>query len=154
MKSIIILFSYHHGNTEKIAKEISKILKAEIMKPSEVEIQDLASYDLIGFGSGIYSAKHHQTLLSLAEKLPSGSEKKAFLFSTGALSNQKKMIDDHCELSTILVAKGYEIIDHFQCRGFNTNSFMKYLGGMNKGRPNAEDLSNARSFAENLLARI
>lgn len=154
MNSIIILFSYHHRNTEKIAKEISKILEAEIIKPGEVEIDDLTSYDLIGFGSGIYGAKHHQKLLSLAEKLPSVSEKKSFLFSTGAMSNQKKMIEDHSELSTILMTKGYEIIDHFQCRGFNTNSFMKYLGGMNKGRPNAEDLSNARSFAKDLLAEI
>jgi hypothetical protein len=29
-------------------------------------------------------------------------------------------------------------------------SFLKYIGGMNKGRPNAEDLKHAEEFAENL----
>jgi flavodoxin len=154
MKSIIIVFSYHHKNTEKIAIEISKILNANVITPSEVEFHELLSYDLIGFGSGIYSAKHHETVLSLAEKLPSVSEKKAFLFSTGAMSNKRKMLEDHSELSNILKAKGFEIIDNFQCRGFNTNSFMKYLGGMNRGRPNAEDLDNAKAFAEGLLSRV
>jgi hypothetical protein len=42
------------------------------------------------------------------------------------------------------------IVDEFACKGFNTNSFMKYLGGMNKGRPNAEDLRHAKEFAQNL----
>jgi hypothetical protein len=27
---------------------------------------------------------------------------------------------------------------------------MKYFGGMNKGRPNAEDLKHAEEFAQNL----
>ena len=49
-----------------------------------------------------------------------------------------------------LQAKGYAILDEFSCRGFNTNSFMKYLGGMNRGRPNAKDLKRAAEFAEGL----
>jgi hypothetical protein len=32
----------------------------------------------------------------------------------------------------------------------NKNSFLKYFGGMNKGRPNADDLNRAREFADNL----
>jgi flavodoxin len=42
------------------------------------------------------------------------------------------------------------IIDEFSCAGFNTNSFLKLFGGLNKGRPNAEDLKHAEVFAENL----
>ena len=42
------------------------------------------------------------------------------------------------------------IVDEFAFKGFNTNSFMKYLGGMNKGRPNAEDLKHAEEFVQNL----
>ena len=42
------------------------------------------------------------------------------------------------------------IIDEFGCRGFNTNSFLKFFGGLNKGRPNAEDLMNAEEFARNV----
>jgi flavodoxin len=49
-----------------------------------------------------------------------------------------------------LDSKGYTIIDEFGCRGFNTNSFLKFFGGLNKGRPNAEDLKNAEEFARNV----
>ena len=45
------------------------------------------------------------------------------------------------------------IVDEFTCAGFNTNSFIKLVGGMNKGRPNAQDLKNAEEFAQNLEAR-
>jgi hypothetical protein len=31
-----------------------------------------------------------------------------------------------------------------------TNSFLKLFGGLNKGRPNAEDLKHAEEFAQNL----
>jgi hypothetical protein len=31
---------------------------------------------------------------------------------------------------------------------------MKYLGGMNKGRPNAEDLKHAEEFVLNLMQNL
>jgi len=49
-----------------------------------------------------------------------------------------------------LQMKGYTIVDEFICPGFNTNSFLKLFGGINKGRPNAEDLKHAETFAKNL----
>ena len=54
MKSVLIVFSYHHKNTEKIAKVMAKILDASIKSPMEINPQELQEYDLIGFGSGIY----------------------------------------------------------------------------------------------------
>jgi flavodoxin len=61
-----------------------------------------------------------------------------------------KVAEDHSKLRKKLEVKGYLIVDEFACKGFNTNSFMKYFGGMNKGRPNAEDLKNAEEFAKKL----
>jgi flavodoxin len=46
------------------------------------------------------------------------------------------------------------IVDEFSCKGFNTNSFLKYFGGMNKGRPNAEDLKHAEEFVQNLKQNL
>jgi len=48
----------------------------------------------------------------------------------------------------------YTIIDEFSCAGFNTNSFLKLFGGLNKGRPDAEDLRHAHDFAENVKRLI
>ena len=61
-----------------------------------------------------------------------------------------KAARDHAALRDKLMAKGYIIVGEFSCRGFNTNSFMKYLGGMNRGRPNADDLKHAEEFARTL----
>jgi flavodoxin len=38
-------------------------------------------------------------------------------------------------------------VGEFGCAGFNTNKFLKYFGGINKGRPNSEDLKHAEEFA-------
>jgi hypothetical protein len=60
------------------------------------------------------------------------------------------MAADHAALREILLAKGYVVVGEFSCRGYNTNSFLKHFGGMNKGCPTEEDLKNARAFAERM----
>jgi len=132
--SLLVLYSYHHKNTEKIAKVFAKELDAQIKTPQQINPEELQEYNLIGFGSGIYDEKHHKLLLDLADNLPQ---------VTNSLLLREK-----------LQTKGYMIVDEFSCKGFNTNSFMKYFGGMNKGRPNAEDLKHAEEFAQNLKQKF
>ena len=158
MKSLLVLFSYHHNNTEKIATVLAKVLDAQIKKPQQIEPEELQEYSLIGFGSGIYDQKHHKLLLDLADKLPQVTNRKAFLFSTSGVSRKfatDKSIDDpHTSLREKLQSKGYMIVDEFNCVGFNTNSFLKLVGGMNRGRPNADDLKDAEEFAQNLKQNL
>jgi flavodoxin len=149
-RSLVILSSYHHHNTEEIASVIAEVLGAEITKPQDVNPAELHTYGLIGFGSGIYFSKHHRSVLKLAEQMPSVTGKSAFLFSTSGVFTQRKLARDHAALRDILVGKGYAILDEFGCRGWDTYSFLKYIGGWNKGRPNAKDLERARAFATNL----
>ena len=151
MKSLLVLYSYHHHNTEKIAKEFAKVLNAEIKTPQEIRPEEIQDYDLVGFGSGIYSAKHHESLLELADKLPQATGRRVFLFSTSGITGEAKAAKDHSKLAEKLQTKGYIIVDEFQCKGFNTNSFLKLFGGMNKGRPNDKDLKHAKEFAQNIL---
>ena len=148
------MFSYHHKNTEKIANVFAKILDAQIKTPQQINPEEFQDYSLIGFGSGIYDAKHHKDLLDLADKLPQVTNKNAFIFSTSAMMGKAKVAEDHSLLREKLQSKGYVIVDEFACKGFNTNSFMKYFGGMNKGRPNAEDLKHAEEFAQNLKQNL
>ena len=150
MKKAIVLFDTKFGNTEKIAKVFAKVLDAQIKTPQRTNPEELEQYDIIGFGAGIDSGKHHKPLLDFADKLQQDKNKKAFIFSTAALSGEKKAAKDHSALREKLQSKGYIIVGEFQCKGFNTNSFMKYFGGMNKGRPNVSDLKNAEEFAKNL----
>jgi len=150
MKSLLVLFSYHHNNTEKIANVFAKVLGAQIKTPHQINPEELQEYVLIGFGSGIYGEKHHKILLDLADKLPLVTNKKAFIFSTSAIMGETKVAKDHSSLREKLESKGYMIVDEFSCKGFNTNSFLKFFGGMNRGRPNAKDLKHAEEFAHNL----
>ena len=150
VKSILVLFSYHHNNTEKIANVFSKVLDAQIKTPKEINPEELHEYDLLGFGSGIDSDKHYQVLLDFADKLPQLADKNALIFSTSGLTGEEKRAKDHSALREKLQSKGCRIVGEFQCRGFNTNSFLRFFGGMNKGRPNAEDLKRAEEFAQNL----
>jgi flavodoxin len=154
MKSLLVVFSYHHMNTEKIAKVVAKVLDAEIKTPQQTDPEELETYGLIGFGAGIDSGKHYKPVLDLVDKLPQVNSKKAFIFSTAALTGEEKATKDHSALREKLQAKGYVIVDEFQCKGFNTNSFMRFFGGMNKGRPNDEDLERAEEFALNLKRNL
>ena len=158
MKSLLVLYSYHHKNTEKIAKVFAQVLDAQIKAPQQINPQELQEYSLIGFGSGIYSDKHHKSVLSLANKLLKVSNKNAFIFSTsgapiGLLGEEefREYIEKcHSELREKLHNKGYLIIGEFGCAGYNTNKFLKLFRGINKGRPNAEDLKHAEEFAQKL----
>lgn len=147
-KVLIICQSTHHGNTMKIAQTMAEVLQAEIKKPVDINPSDLDEFDLIGFGSGIYDQHHHPSLFRLLEKLPEMANKKVFIFSTSTIFVDRM----HQKLRNALTEKGFEIIGEFNCKGLMTYSFTKFiLGGLNKGRPNENDLKKARKFAENLI---
>lgn len=153
LNTLIVLFSYHHKNTEKIAKVFAKVLNAQIKTPKQTSPEEPQQYDLVGFGAGIDSGKHYRELLDFADALPQVIEKKAFIFSTSGVTGEKKLAKDHSALRIKLQSKGFLIADEFQCKGFNTNNFLKYFGGINKGRPNEEDLKHAEEFAQSLKGK-
>ena len=129
---------------------MASVLNAQIKTPQETNKDEIPHYDLVGFGSGIYSAKHDKSLLELVQELPEVKNKNTFIFSTAGITGKSKASKDHATIRKKLESKGYKIVGEFQCKGFNTNSFLKLFGGMNKGRPNAVDLENAENFALNL----
>ena len=147
MKSLIVVHSYHHNNTQKVAEAMAKVLDAQVKSPQQTSPEELGQYDLVGFGSGIDSDKHYQVLLDFADKLPQLADKNVIIFSTSGLTGEEKRAKDHSALREKLQSKGCRIVGEFQCRGFNTNSFLRFFGGMNKGRPDAEDLKHAEEFA-------
>jgi len=150
MKSLVVVYSYHHHNTEKVAEAIAKVLDAEIKTPQQANPAELAAYELVGLGAGIDSGRHYHELLDFADQLPSSEGKNVFIFSTSGVSNARYQNKIHTTLREKLQAKGYVVVGEFNCHGFNTNSFLKFLGGMNKGHPNAEDLKDAVDFAKKL----
>jgi flavodoxin len=89
-ETLIFLASFHHGNTEKIAREIASVLNAQIVMPHYFNtIANVENCKLIGFGSGIYDQKHHNRLLDLVDKLTFAENQKVFIFSTSGISREK-----------------------------------------------------------------
>jgi len=150
MKTLIVYISIHHQNTEKVAKVMAEELKADLVSIGKVQSDTLAPYDLIGFGSGIYFMKHHKTLLQFVETLPPVTQKRAFVFSTSGDGKKKH----HASLKEKLVNRGFSIVDEFSCKGWDTFGPLKLFGGINKGRPNEEDLAGARLFAQELKNKM
>ena len=159
MKSLLVVYSYHHNNTEKIAKVFSRVFNAQLKTPQQTDPKELQDYGLIGFGSGIYSSNFHEDLLTLADKLPEVVDGRAFLFSTSGAPaffdkygsyRESYARKCHTQIREKLQSKGYMIVGEFSCAGHNTNSFLKLFGGINKGKPNAEDLKLAEEFALNM----
>lgn len=154
LKSLLVVVSYHHGNTVKVAKAFARILDAQVVSPKEIRSEEIQEYDLVGLGSGIYDEKHHTDLLDFVDSLPQVVDKDAFIFSTGSMVGGVQDPKFHLPLEDKLKSKGYRIVGEFTCKGFNTNSFLRHLGGINKGRPNEQDLKNAEDFAVNLKSKI
>jgi flavodoxin len=148
MRTLVIYTSIHHGNTKKIAERIAGVLNAKLLKTDEVsDLKILREYDLIGFGSGIYGFRHHKSLLELVDRLPNQKNKKTFIFSTSGSWAGTKF---HKALSKRLLDKGFDIIGEFSCKGYDTFGPLRFIGGMNKGRPNEKDLVDAEEFARGL----
>ena len=155
---LIIFAGSAAGSTARVAKAIAEELHARVVSTEQAPVENLDDYALVGFGSGIFDGKHHTALLALADELPTAPGAKVFLFSTCGIparfTNPEMLADqsrkNHAALREKLVAKGREIVGEFGSLGFNANSFLKLFGGINKGRPNADDLGKARSFAKGL----
>jgi menaquinone-dependent protoporphyrinogen IX oxidase len=81
MKAAIIYASVHHENTKKVVEAIAGENAVDLIDATKEKERDLSGYDLIGFASGVYYGKFHQTVLNFASvNLP--ANKDVFLICT------------------------------------------------------------------------
>ncbi len=138
-----------------ISKNSANIINAKIVKVDDANPEDLAEYDLIGFGSGIYNYKHHKDLIEFIKNMPSMNDVKVFIFSTSGNFRERH----HNLIKEKLNEKGCKIIGEFTCFGefrplefnLNVNGPLAFIFGKNKGHPDNNDLENAQKFAKSLL---
>lgn len=150
MKTLIVCVSTSNGNTRKVADRLAAVLHADVVEPEDVVVEDLPSYDLVGFGSGIYLMSVHPRLLALIAKLPPGEGRPVFTFSTSG-SAPLPVLGTR-PLRRWLGFKDYRPLGDFNCRGLDTVGLLGLLGGINKGRPDEDDLGRAEQFARTLTS--
>ncbi|WP_274911262.1 flavodoxin family protein [Streptomyces sp. WZ-12] len=153
MKAIIVCTSVSHGNTKRVADVMGQILQAPVVDPDEVDVAELATYDLVGFGSGIFSMQFHPRLRQFVQTLPTAARGKAFVFATSGLP-ELPFRPFTRPLVRLLEQKGFEVSSSFSCRAYDTWLPFKIVGGINKGRPNTVDLEAAQAYAQGLRAQV
>lgn len=153
MKAVIVCVSVSHGNTRRIADVLGEVLGARVVGPDELDPAELASCDLVGFGSGIFTMNFHPRLRELIRTLPAQSGTKAFVYATSGMP-ETPLRRYTRSLATLLTDRGFTVVDTFTCRGLDTWLPMRIVGGVSKGHPDAADLHAARTFAEGLRARV
>lgn len=143
INSLIICKSVHQENTREIAEALNEELKTDIKEPEDVSADDLEDKNIICIGSGIFIRKFHSSITEMLNSLPS-TNKKVFLFSTSGLSHVPLLNNFKSKMTKKLRKKGFNIVGKFNCRGYENYGPFKYLGGINKGRPNKKDKEKAK----------
>lgn len=149
MKTAIVYYSKHHGNTKKLIDAIAATQEVTLIDAARTTHQDLSGYDLIGFASGIYYSKFHKSVLRFAqENLPMG-KRVFFLYTFGAeKAGYTKSIEEVTSSKKAVVEGAYG------CFGFNTFGPFKLIGGIAKGHPDEKELAGGKRFFEKLTQRI
>jgi len=148
MKVLIIYHSEHHQNTEKIARTMATKIEAEFKEAKDVNTEDINDHDILGFGSGVYNGRLHKDLSEIIDNIPYQDNKKSFIFSTTGSMTYSRLAHDR--FRSLLIKKGFKVIGEFSCLGFDTALTRE---GINKGRPDKEDLENAEGFIESILIK-
>jgi flavodoxin len=153
MKTLIVLKSIHHHNTERIAAAMAEVLAADVRSPEEVDQATLEAYDLIGLGSGIYYARFHSELRSWSQRHRAARPgQKAFIFTTSGLPFLYRLY--HYPLRQRLIRNGFDVVADFHCSGHDTFGPLWLFGGLHRRHPNADDLSRAAEFGKSLQRQL
>lgn len=154
MKTLIIYLSSYHKNTEKIAKVFSDKMNADRFNLKDAPALEMDTYDLIGFGSGVYYEKMSPKLLNYVEKL-NLTGKDVFVFST---SGAGMKLYNH-KLIHVLKAKGARCRGSFACKGscvtkdFSENGMFEIFAKFAEGHPNEKDCCRAEKFMEKVVKK-
>lgn len=141
MKTAVIYYSKHHGNTRKLLEEIAKHYEITLIDANNAASVDLYAFDRIGFASGIYYSKFQKKLLKFAEENMPNNKETFFIYTYGA---EKKGYT--VAISEAVKKHKAKILGEFGCFGFNTFGPFKLIGGIAKGHPDAKDLAAVLEF--------
>lgn len=144
MKVIIIYESTHHGNTKKLVDAIAAKYAVETVSVEKAESIDLSAYDLIGLAAGIAFGKFYKRTEIFAAQIPSG--KRAFLLYTCGNPSAGYVKS----ITKTLEANGVKVLGNYGCRGYDTYGPFKLVGGIAKGHPTQQEISDAAAFYDKI----
>lgn len=146
MKTAIIYYSQHHGNTKKLLDAMAAAdPDLTLIDATSAGEMDLSEYDRIGIASGVYYNSFAKQVLSCVEKyLPEGKPV-FFVYTHGA----PKVVPLK-EVRKITQAKHCPELGAYHCQGFDTFGPFKLVGGLAKGHPTKDETEAAVRFYQEL----
>ena len=147
MKTAIIYYSKHHGNTRKLLDAIQKASEDEItlIDVTVTTNVSLEKYDRVGFASGIYYSKFDKRILNYAKTSMIDGKDIFFIYTYGSeKAGYTKAIRE------VLAGKNVNILGEYGCLGYDSFGPFKLIGGIAKNHPDASDIKKAISFYNNL----
>lgn len=145
LKTIILYRSKHHGNTKKVVDAIAAaypgVDTVDVATLGKNEYPDVSGYHLVGAASGIYYGGMDKDLKRVLEHVLQPQDQVFGLITYGG--NEKWHGRDLAAVCQVRFANLQTI---HGCLGYDTFGPFKLVGGMNKGRPNAEDIQGAVDF--------
>lgn len=171
MKILIIYYS-QSGNTKMIAEAIKNGLsneKVDLKPISEMDSTDFGKYDLVFLGSGVYASRVHSSVVNLMKEVTEFPAKFIYFCTHASL---KLYQTPFAKITKILEKHNCTIIGEFDCVGENKvislESRMQAISSLppeerekalknvklTEGRPNEDDVKNAKKFAEFILQKI
>lgn len=152
--NICLIYFSQTGNTRKVAKTIAEVFNSEGHSTRTISYKEsnhivFKEAELIGIGAPCFESQAPSLVREYLWSLPELDQKKAFVFSTSGGAPGKVLYD----LAKPLMKKGAEVVGGFLCRGTLFYP-VPCLVGRFPGRPNDQDLSKAKEFAQNLLDHL
>ena len=142
MKTSIVYYSKHHGNTKKlldaIAEADASVVMIDVTKEKDA---DLSSFDRIGLASGMYFSAYAKQIVTFAKTYLPENKDVFYIYTHGApvggfLKDIRRIVKEkHCRE-----------LGKYHCYGFDTVGWFKKIGGISKGHPTEKEIANAVKF--------
>lgn len=145
MKTAIVYYSKHHGNTKKLLDAISKTEDVDLLNVIGNTSADLSVYDWIGFASGIYYGSFAKQIISFAEDHLPENKSVFYIYTHGAPRG-----DFLKGMRNIVARKHCKELGEYRCQGYDTFGPFKLVGGIAKGHPTDEEIAAAVTFYRKL----
>ena len=145
MKTAILYYSKHHGNTKKILDAISAAADVDLVDVTADKDTDLSEYDRIGLASGIYYSSFAKQVIAYAEEKLPNEKPVFFIYTHGAPKG-----DFLKGIRAVTQKKHCPEIGEYRCQGYDTFGPFKLVGGIAKGHPTDEELQKAVEFYKSL----
>ncbi len=145
MKTAIVFYSQHHGNTKKLIDAIAADNEVTLIDVTKEPSADLSEYGRIGFASGIYFGSFAKQLLSFAQECLPENRDVFYLFTHGAPKGGFLNA-----IRGIAAQKKCRELGSYHCRGFDTFGPFGLIGGIAREHPTEAEIRGAVDFYLNL----